>query len=103
MTARALWVAERPGFIGPFVELSYMQTADTRACCPFRSGQEYPMDKNRTEGAKRQLKGTVKEVAGKITGNTSKEVAGKVEKNVGKAQRNIGEAADEARDANRKG
>ena len=57
------------------------------------------MDKNRTDGAKREIKGTLKEVAGKVTGNTSKEIAGKVEKNIGKTQRKIGEAADEVRDA----
>ena len=59
------------------------------------------MDKNRTVGAKREIKGTAKEVAGKLTGNTAKEVAGKTEKNLGKMQRKVGEAADEVRDAQR--
>ena len=61
------------------------------------------VDDNRTKGAARQISGTAKELAGKLTGNTSKEVAGKIEKNVGKAQRNIGEAADEARDSTKGG
>lgn len=57
------------------------------------------MDKNRTEGVKHQVKGGVKEAAGKLTGNESKELHGKIEKNAGKVQRNVGEAADEIRDA----
>ncbi len=59
------------------------------------------MDKNRTEGAKKQIKGTAKEIAGKLTGNEAKEVAGKLEKTEGKIQRKVGEAADEIRDARR--
>jgi len=59
------------------------------------------MDRNRSEGTKHQVKGGVKEAAGKVTGNKSKEVAGKVEKHVGKIQRNAGEAADQIRHARR--
>ena len=55
------------------------------------------MDKNRTEGLKKEIKGGTKEVVGKVTGNKSKEIAGNVEKNVGKAQNAIGKAADKAR------
>jgi uncharacterized protein YjbJ (UPF0337 family) len=61
--------------------------------------RRFRMDDNRSEGAERQIKGTAKELHGKLTGNTSKEIAGKIEKNIGKAQRNLGEAADEVRDA----
>ena len=61
------------------------------------------MDKNRTQGAKREFKGTVKEVTGKVTGNKDKEVAGNIEKNTGKMQKKIGEAADHMRDAARSG
>jgi uncharacterized protein YjbJ (UPF0337 family) len=60
------------------------------------------MDDNRIEGAKREIKGTAKELAGKITGNESKELAGNVEKNLGKVQRKAGEASDEIRDAARR-
>ena len=35
------------------------------------------MDKNRTEGTKHEIKGAVKELVGKVTGNRSKEIAGK--------------------------
>jgi uncharacterized protein YjbJ (UPF0337 family) len=61
-----------------------------------------PMDNNRTEGTKREIKGAIKEVVGKVTGNDSKELAGNVEKNLGKVQRKAGEASDEIRDAARK-
>jgi uncharacterized protein YjbJ (UPF0337 family) len=57
------------------------------------------MDKNRTQGAKREFKGTVKEVTGNVTGDKSKEVAGNIEKNTGKAQKHVGQAADHMRDA----
>ncbi|MDQ3270060.1 MAG: CsbD family protein [Pseudomonadota bacterium] len=55
------------------------------------------MDKNREEGAKRQVSGSAKEAVGKITGDRSKELKGKLEKNVGKAQREVGKATDESR------
>src|SRR6185437_739284 len=59
----------------------------------------FTMDKNRTEGTKREFKGTVKEVTGKVTGNKSKEVAGNIEKNTGKVQKQVGQTADQLRDA----
>jgi uncharacterized protein YjbJ (UPF0337 family) len=60
------------------------------------------LDKNRTEGTKHEIKGAVKEVIGKVTGNKAKEVAGTIEKNAGKVQNEVGKAADKARDAQRK-
>ena len=60
------------------------------------------MDKNRTAGAKREMKGAVKEFFGKITGNESKELAGSVERKLGKVQKAAGEASDEVRDAAQK-
>ena len=43
------------------------------------------MDKNRIDGAAKEIKGGVKEAFGKVTGNTGKQVAGAIEKNVGTA------------------
>ena len=60
------------------------------------------MDKNRKDGAERELKGTVKEFIGKVTGNESKELAGSVERKLGKVQKAAGEASDEIRDAAKK-
>ncbi|MGD9948107.1 MAG: CsbD family protein [Desulfobulbus sp.] len=47
--------------------------------------------KDQAEGSFHQVKGKVKEVAGKLTGKPELEVDGKVEKNAGKAQEKIGE------------
>ena len=55
------------------------------------------MDKDRKEGLKHEVKGALKEVAGKITGNKLREAEGAVEKNVGKIQNAAGKAADKAR------
>lgn len=56
------------------------------------------MDLDRIEGAGHEVKGAVKEAAGKVTGDKKTEVKGKVEKNFGTVQREIGEAKDEVRD-----
>ena len=55
------------------------------------------MDKNRIDGAGKEIKGATKEALGKVTGNTGKQVEGAAEKNLGKAQRKVGEAADDMR------
>ncbi len=60
------------------------------------------MDKNRKSGIEHQVKGTVKEMTGKLTGDKSQELAGKAEKNLGKAQQKVGEATDKLVDAVRK-
>ncbi|MBV6846230.1 CsbD family protein [Xanthomonas campestris pv. paulliniae] len=57
------------------------------------------MDKNRIEGAAKQVKGSVKEAIGRVTGDKSTELEGAAEKNVGKVQRKAGEVADDVRDA----
>jgi uncharacterized protein YjbJ (UPF0337 family) len=57
------------------------------------------MDKNRIDGAGKEIKGATKEAVGKVTGNIGKQVEGATEKHVGTAQRKIGEAADKARKA----
>ncbi|KFN48114.1 CsbD family protein [Arenimonas metalli] len=60
------------------------------------------MDKNTKGGIGHQVKGSLKEATGKVTGNQSKELAGKVEKNLGKAQRKVGEATTEIKNAVKK-
>jgi uncharacterized protein YjbJ (UPF0337 family) len=57
------------------------------------------MDLDRIEGAGHELKGALKEAAGKVTGDKSTEVKGRAEKNVGTVQREVGEAKDDVRDA----
>jgi uncharacterized protein YjbJ (UPF0337 family) len=59
------------------------------------------MDKNRIDGAAKEIKGGAKEAFGKVTGNTGKQMAGMAEKKIGTAQRKMGEAMDKARTAPR--
>ncbi|NEI74867.1 CsbD family protein [Rhizobium lusitanum] len=60
------------------------------------------MDKDRIEGAAKQVKGSIKEAAGKVTGDGKLEAEGKAEKVAGKVQNAVGGAKDAARDALKK-
>ena len=57
------------------------------------------MDKNRIEGAAKELKGAVKEGVGKLTGNDRLEAEGKVDKAAGKIQGAVGKGKDAVKDA----
>jgi len=57
------------------------------------------MDKDRIEGAAKQVKGSIKEALGKLTGDTKTEAEGKAEKAAGKVQNTIGGAKDSVREA----
>lgn len=57
------------------------------------------VDKDRVDGAGKQIKGNVKEAAGKVTGNDRLEKEGKVDKAAGKVQGKVGETKDKARNA----
>ena len=57
------------------------------------------MDKDRTAGIGHQVKGSVKEAAGKVTGDKKLEAEGKGEKLGGKIQNAVGGAKDSIRDA----
>ena len=59
------------------------------------------MNKDTVDGNLKQVKGSVKEALGKVTGNTRLEVEGATEKVAGKAQEKLGDtknAADKLRD-----
>ena len=60
------------------------------------------VDENRTEGLGHQVKGGIKEVVGKVTGNTQTEAEGAAEKTGGKAQETVGNAKDTVRDVFKK-
>jgi uncharacterized protein YjbJ (UPF0337 family) len=60
------------------------------------------MDKDRVEGVAHQVKGAVKEAAGKVTGDTKIEAEGTAEKAAGKVQNAVGGMKDAARDAVKK-
>ena len=55
------------------------------------------MDKDRIKGSAQQAKGTVKEVAGKVTGDTKLESEGKGDKIAGKIQNAVGGLKDTLR------
>jgi len=56
------------------------------------------MDKDRIEGMGKQVKGSVKEAAGKLTGDAKLRAEGKAEKVAGKIQNAVGGAKDAVRD-----
>ncbi len=55
------------------------------------------MDKDRVEGAAHQVKGKVKEIAGKVTGDTKLETEGAAEQVSGKVQNTVGGIKDAIR------
>ena len=55
------------------------------------------MDKDRINGSAQQAKGTVKEIAGKVTGDARLESEGKADKVAGKVQNAIGGLKDTLR------
>ena len=60
------------------------------------------MDKNRVEGAAHQVKGSVKEAVGKVTGDKKIQAEGTAEKAAGKVQNAVGGAKDAVKDAARR-
>ena len=60
------------------------------------------MDKDRIKGTAEQVKGSIKEAVGKVTGNDKLQVEGKADKLAGKTQDQVGKAKDAARDAFKK-
>lgn len=60
------------------------------------------MDKDRIEGAAKQMGGSIKEGVGKLTGDAKLEAEGKAQKADGKVQNAVGGVKDTIRDAARK-
>jgi uncharacterized protein YjbJ (UPF0337 family) len=56
------------------------------------------MNKDRVEGAAKELKGSVKEAAGKLTGDAKLKTEGKADKVAGKVQNAVGGAEDAVKD-----
>jgi len=57
------------------------------------------MDKDRVEGVGKQVKGSVKEAWGKVTGDAKTEAEGKADKAEGRVQNAVGGVKDSAREA----
>ena len=56
------------------------------------------MDKDRVEGAGKNIAGKIKEGVGKITGDTKTEAEGKADQVEGKVQNTVGGIKDKARE-----
>lgn len=59
------------------------------------------MDKDRIEGSANQAKGSIKEAAGKVTGDAKLQGEGAAEKAAGKVQNAVGGLKDSLRDASK--
>jgi uncharacterized protein YjbJ (UPF0337 family) len=59
------------------------------------------MDKDRIEGSANQVKGAIKQTAGKLTGDAKLESEGAADKVKGKVQNAVGGAKDAIRDASK--
>ena len=57
------------------------------------------MDKDRVAGAAKQVKGSIKEAAGKVTGDEKLKHEGTADKIAGKVQNTVGGAKDAVREA----
>ncbi len=57
------------------------------------------MDKDRIDGAGKQVKGAIKDATGKVIGDHQMQAEGKADKVVGKVQTEVGKAKDAVRDA----
>jgi uncharacterized protein YjbJ (UPF0337 family) len=57
------------------------------------------MNKDRVEGSLKQAKGSVKDAAGKLTGDTKLQAEGKADKAAGKLQNTVGGLKDAVKDA----
>ena len=55
------------------------------------------MDKDRVEGSARKIKGDIKSVVGKVTGDSKLESEGEVDKAAGKIQNTVGGIKDMVR------
>jgi len=56
------------------------------------------MDKDRIDGAAKQVSGSIKDAVGKVTGDTKTQAEGKAEKAEGKVQNTVGGFKDKLRE-----
>ena len=55
------------------------------------------VDQNRIKGTANEIKGSIKDAVGKVTGNDKLRVEGKTDKAIGKTQNIVGKAKDALR------
>jgi uncharacterized protein YjbJ (UPF0337 family) len=63
---------------------------------------ELQMHKDQTDGAGKQIKGSLKDAAGGLTGDDQLQADGKLDKSEGKLQETVGDAKEAVRDALKK-
>jgi uncharacterized protein YjbJ (UPF0337 family) len=57
------------------------------------------MNKDQLEGRFEEMKGSIKEVTGKLVGDKTLEAKGITEKNLGKVQENLGDVKQDVKDS----
>jgi uncharacterized protein YjbJ (UPF0337 family) len=57
------------------------------------------MNKDQLKGRVEELKGSIKEVTGKLVGDKTLEAKGIIEKNIGKVRENVGDVKQDAEDS----
>ena len=60
------------------------------------------MHKDEVDGVGKQIKGSVKDAVGGLTGNEKLQAEGKLDKAEGKVQQKVGEVKDDAKDSLKK-
>ena len=60
------------------------------------------MHKDEVDGIGKQIKGSVKDAVGGLTGNEKLQAEGKLDKAEGKVQQKVGEVKDDAKDSMKK-
>jgi len=60
------------------------------------------INKDQVEGRTKEVAGKIQEEFGKVTGNKTQQVKGVINKTIGSGQAKLGDAAERAKDANRK-
>jgi uncharacterized protein YjbJ (UPF0337 family) len=71
-----------------------LKTPGDVSICDSRTLKGKSMDKDRIEGAATKAKGSVKEAAGKVTGDAKLQAEGKSDKAAGKVQNAVGGVKD---------
>lgn len=57
------------------------------------------INKDQVEGRVEEVKGSIKEVAGKVVGDTTLEAKGNIQKNLGKVQAKVGDIKRDLKDS----
>ena len=96
------WISHRPGMAA---EATYAGVALVKIDTPLHPldhSLEPVMNKDQKDGRIKEVKGTVKEVTGRVTGDSKLENKGKVQHAVGKTQAAYGDAKADVKKALKK-